>query len=70
MSEEQFEKEGTWYCIENMGAYEIYDVLCKKCSFEKMIILYKLIKHKMEYLDDEVRNYCNEERKSNENSRY
>lgn len=62
MSEEQFNKkvnEDTWYCIEKMGAYEIYDVLRTECSFEKMITLYKLIKHKMETLDDETRNYCN-----------
>lgn len=62
MSEEQFDKkinDGNWYRIEKMGAYEIYDVLKTECSFEKMIILYKLIKHKMETLEDETRNYCN-----------
>lgn len=61
MSEEQFDKkinDGNWYRIEKMGAYEIYDVLKTECSFEKMIILYKLIKHKMETLEDETRNYC------------
>ena len=62
MSEEQFDKkinDGNWYRIEKMGAYEIYDVLKTECSFEKMIILYKLIKHKMETLEDEAINYCN-----------
>ena len=62
MSEEQFNKkinDDVYYCIEKMGAYEIYDVLRTECSFEKMITLYKLIKHKMETLEDEIRNYCN-----------
>lgn len=62
MKEEQFDKKNNddvYYCIEKMGAYELYDILCEKCSFEKMIILYKLIKHKMETLEDETRNYCN-----------
>ena len=47
--EEQFETKNnneTWYCIEKMGAYELYSVLCERCNFEKMITLYKLIKHK------------------------
>lgn len=51
--------DDVYYCIEKMGAYEIYDVLRTECSFEKMITLYKLIKHKMETLEDETRNYCN-----------
>lgn len=62
MSEEQFNKninDDNYYCIDKMGAYELYDILCEKCSFEKMIMLYKLIKHKMETLEDETRNYCN-----------
>ncbi len=61
MSEEQFDKkinDGNWYRIEKMCAYEIYDVLKTECSFETMIMLYKLIKHKMETLEDETRNYC------------
>ena len=61
MSEEQFDKkfnEDKWYRIKKMGAYEIYDVLQTECSFEKMITIYKLIKHKMETLNDEPRNYC------------
>lgn len=60
--EEQFERKNNdelWYCIEKMGAYELYSVLCERCNFGKMIILYKLIKHKMETLEDEPRNYCN-----------
>jgi len=60
--EEQFERKNndeTWYCIEKMGAYELYDALCERCNFGKMILLYKLIKHKMETLEDETRNYCN-----------
>lgn len=60
--EEQFETKNnneTWYCIEKMGAYELYSVLCERCNFEKMITLYKLIKHKMETLEDETVNYCN-----------
>lgn len=67
MSEEEFSLDDTWYCIEKMGAYEIYDVLRTKCSFEKMIILYKLIKNKMETLEDEPRNYCNREKASDDN---
>ena len=62
MSEEQFNKkinDDIYYCIEKMGAYEIYDVLRTEYSFEKIITLYKLIKHKIETLDDETRNYCN-----------
>ena len=55
MKEENFVKDGTWYAIECMGAYEVYDVLCEKCSFDKMIKLYKLIKHKMEFVEDEPR---------------
>ena len=61
MSEEQFDKkinDGVYYCIEKTDAYELYDILCERCSFEKMIILYKLIRHKMETLDDEPRNCC------------
>ena len=71
--EEQFEEKNnneTWYCIEKMGAYELYNALCEKCNFGKMILLYKLIKYKMEFLEDETRNYCNGERENNENSRY
>lgn len=69
MSEEQFDTKinnDVYYCIEKTGAYELYDILCERCSFEKMIILYKLIKHKMETLEDETRNYCNCEKVGDE----
>lgn len=43
------------YVISLMGANDLYETLCKELSFDKMIKLYKLIKHKMEFLDDEPR---------------
>ena len=48
------------YTISTMNIYKLYDVLCYELSFEKMIILYGLLKHKMEYLEDEPVYYCSE----------
>lgn len=45
----------TYYEVSTMTAYELYEVLCNKMSFGRMIELYKLIKHKIEYLNDEPR---------------
>lgn len=53
--------EPTWYQISGMNIYKLYDILCNELSFEKMIILYGLIKNKMETLQDEPRNYKCEE---------
>lgn len=44
------------YAISMMKPVDLYDVLCNELSFDKMIELYKLIKHKMEFLADEPRN--------------
>lgn len=57
------EKEGkkyieidkTAYAVSLMSADDLYEVLCKELSFNKMIELYKLIKHKIEFLDDKPR---------------
>ena len=57
------EKEGkkyieidkTAYAVSLMSADDLYEVLCKELSFNKMIKLYKLIDYKMKYLDDEPR---------------
>lgn len=38
-----------------ISAIDLYEVLCDNFTFYKMIELYKLIKHKMEFLDDEPR---------------
>lgn len=49
------------YVVSMMDADDLYEVLCKELSFNKMIELYKLIKHKMEFLDDKPRmtiGYC------------
>jgi len=44
------------YVVSMMTSGDLYDVLCEQLSFNTMIRLYKLIKHKMEVLDDEPRN--------------
>lgn len=44
------------YAISVMKPVDLYDALCKELSFNKMVELYKLIKHKMEFLTDEPRN--------------
>lgn len=41
------------YVISGMSVDDLYEVLCKELNFNKMIELCKLIKHKMEFLDDE-----------------
>ena len=43
------------YVISMMNGYDLYEILCKELSFNEMITLYKLIKHKMEFLNDEPR---------------
>ena len=61
------EKEGkkyieidkTVYAVSLMSADDLYEVLCKELSFNKMIELYKLIKHKMEFLYDKPRTKIN-----------
>lgn len=40
------------YIISMMKPVDLYDVLCRQLSFDKMIELYKLIKHKIEFLED------------------
>lgn len=40
---------------DEISAYDMYRVLCKHFSFEKMVELYGLIDHKMKYLYDEPR---------------
>lgn len=60
MEEEQINyKRHNYYEISEMNAYELYDKLIGECSFNTIILLYKLIKHKMEYLDDEPVEFCN-----------
>lgn len=54
------------YQIGNMNIYKLYDALCYELCFESMITLYKLIKNKIETLEDEPRNYCMEEDKNME----
>lgn len=49
------------YKISTMNIYKLYDALCYELNFEKMITLYKLLKHKIETLEDEPRNYCMED---------
>ena len=49
------EIDKTAYAVSLMSADDLYEVLCKELSFNKMIELYKLIKHKMEFLDDKPR---------------
>ena len=44
-----------YYVVSEMSADALYEVLCKELSFNKMIKLYKLIKHKIEFLDDKPR---------------
>lgn len=44
------------YVVSIMSAYDLYEVLCKELNFNKMIELYKLIKHKMDFLNDEPKN--------------
>lgn len=53
--------EPNYYAISKMSAYSIYDKLIGECSFHTVIQLYKLLKHKIEYLEDEVVNYCDME---------
>ncbi len=48
-------EDKTYYVVSEMSAYELYKVLCKELSFNTMIELYKLINHKMQFLDDEPR---------------
>ena len=48
----------TLYAISEMNAIEIYNILCKELNFNTMIELYKLILHKMTYLEDKPVNYC------------
>lgn len=49
------DNDKTYYEVSTMNAYDLYEVLCEEMSFGRMIELYKLIKHKMEYLNDEPR---------------
>lgn len=47
-----------WYCLQDMNADNIYNALCTELKFWTMIEVYRLIKHKIETLEDETRNYC------------
>lgn len=47
-----------YYCKPNeMNVHDLYSSLSKELSFDKMITLYILIKHKIEFLDDEAYMY-------------
>lgn len=50
-------EDKTFYDIKGMSAREVYDILVNDLSFYKMIELYRLIKHKMEYLTDDMYDY-------------
>ena len=50
--------EDSFINITYSSALEIYERLCTEMSFNKMIELYKLIQHKMTYLDDKVVDKC------------
>ena len=52
--------EKKYYEVSTMAARDLYDVLCKELSFNKMIELYKLIKHKTEFLGDKPIGFMNE----------
>ena len=54
-SKKYIEIDKNAYVVSNMSADDLYEILCKELSFNKMIELYKLIKHKMEFLNDEPR---------------
>lgn len=60
------QEKGNYYRVSQMNGYDLYDILCEELKFNDMIILYKLIKHKMETLEDETRNYCNCEKVGDE----
>ena len=49
------EIDKTAYVVSMMTSIELYEILCRELSFNGMIELYKLIKHKMEFLDDKPR---------------
>ena len=49
------EIDKTAYVVSMMPAIELYEILCRELCFNEMIELYKLIKHKMEFLDDKPR---------------
>ena len=52
---EDVEISRTMYALGDMNPIDIYDVLCHELSFNDMIEVYRLIKHKMTFLDDEPR---------------
>ena len=41
--------------IDRISAEDLYEYICARMSFNKVIQLYKLLQHKMTYLDDEPR---------------
>ena len=55
-SKKYIEVDKNAYVVSMMTSRDLYDVLCEQLSFNTMIRLYKLLKHKMEALDDEPRN--------------
>ena len=52
------EQEPKSYIISEMSPYYLYIALCSELSFSNMVELYKLIKYKIESLEDYLYQEC------------